>query len=232
MRFYPIFLCLLVMAACYNEPEFPVEPDIEFRSVQFVDNTDPRFPDDTLKVTVSFRDGDGDLGIIPPGQHFYDSVFDINGQRRYIRYGEFDTLPAHNCSNYRTGYFDPNGRFVPSVLRQEVTDTIYIRPNSLYYNFFLDIYRIVNGQEERFDFIESSYPRCGVTPNGRFRLNNADDNKPLSGTVTYNFTSQFLLPFFSDDSLIVRVRIADRAGNMSNQVESQVFTLRGIQVNR
>lgn len=228
MRLYPIFLCLLAMAACYTEPEFPVQPEIEFQNVRFVDSTDPRFPEDTLKVTISFRDGDGDLGIIPPGQHFYDSIF--NGM--YIRYGQFDTLPPHNCSNYRTGYFDQNERFVASVLRQEITDTIYIRPNPLYYNFFLDVYRVVNGREQYFDFVESSYPRCGLTPNGRFRLNNINDNKPLSGTITYNFTSQFLLPFFSDDSLKVKVRIADRSRNMSNLVESEVFTLRGIQTNR
>ena len=233
MRHYLLFFSLLALAACYEEPEFPDEPRIDFESVRFVESTSPTSPEDTLKITVSFKDGDGDLGIIPPGQHFYDSVF--NG--KYIRYRELegtsnDTLPALNCSNYRTGYFNNNGGFVASGERTKITDTIYVRPNPLYYNFFIQLYTVKNGQAKEFDFVEFNYPSCGISPNGRFRLNNSNQNKALSGTITYNFNSQFLLPFFSDDSLKLRVRIADRSGNLSNWADSDVFTLRGVQTNR
>jgi hypothetical protein len=227
MRYYLVFATLLGLVACYEEPEFPVEPSIEFADIRFVESKDPSNPYDTLKITVSFRDGDGDLGIVDPGQPFLDSLF--NGE--YIRYGQYDTLPEHNCTNYRSGYFNQNGVFVQSTRRVEITDTIYVRPNPYYYNFFVDLFLVKNGREEALDLIEINYPLCGNTLNGRFRLNTDGRDKPLSGAITYNIANQSLLPFFSDDSIRVRVRIADQAAHLSNRVESPVFTLRGIQTN-
>ena len=211
------------MVSCYSEPEFPVEPIIEFRGVSFVDV--PSVPGeigaDTLKVTISYQDGDGDLGMLGAPVPLYDSVF--NG--RYIRIGEFDTLPEHNCTNYRRGYFDEKGRFIQSSNADRVTDTIYVRPNPFYYNFFLDIYVVNNGIEERFDFVEFNYPSCGESAYGRFSLDTPYKNKPISGLITYKFPSNFILAFFTGEQLKLKVRIADRAGHMSNIAESPVFTL-------
>lgn len=226
MKYYLLFLAMLGLVACYDEPEFPLEPEIEFGDIRFVESKNPQVPYDTLKITVNFRDGDGDLGIIDPGQPFLDSLF--NGA--YIRYGQYDTLPPHNCTNYRSGYFE-NGVFIQSIKKIEITDTIYVQPNPLYYNFFVDLYLINNGREEILDLVEINYPLCGNTLNGRFRLNTDGEDKPLSGSITYNIANQSLLPFFNNDSIRVRVRIADRANHISNLVESPPFTLRGIQVN-
>ncbi len=223
MRYSLLFLLLAGLAACYDEPEFPVEPSIEFENVRFVESTDPRNPYDTLKITVSFRDGDGNLGVTQQEQPFLTYLF--NGE--YVRIGQYDTLPAHNCTNYRSGYFEDNV-FYPSIRENEITDTIYVEPNLLYYNFFVDLYTVTNGVESPLNLVEYNYPVCGGTLNGRFRLNNGEDNKPLSGSITYNVANQTLVPFFGDDSLKVKIRIADQSFNISNEVESSVFTLEGI----
>lgn len=58
-----LFGCLsLVAESCFNPPEFPVEPKIEFVDWYFKDSPDLS-DDDTLVVVISFQDGDGDLGL-------------------------------------------------------------------------------------------------------------------------------------------------------------------------
>lgn len=230
MRYCLLFLSLLALTACYDEPKFPEAPEISFQGVRFFDGS----VSDSLLITVDFQDGNGDLGLssfqIDRPYQIYDSLFTINGTSSYIKIGQFDTLPDHNCVNYRSGYFNESGRFIYTLNRQDITDTIYVRPNPYYYNFFVDLYTIVRGEEQRVDLIEYNYPTCGGTLNGRFQLNPDNSKMALSGTITYSIPSQILLPFFGDDSLKVKVRIADRALNMSNLVESPAFTLRGIQV--
>lgn len=227
---YSLLLIVLVgtLVACYQEPEFPVEPQIEFRNISFVESKNPSVSQDTLKITVSFKDGDGDLGILGQGQPFLDSAI----YKQYIRIGQYDTLPPHNCTNYRMGYFDQRGIFIQSTEKIKITDTIYVKPNPLYFNFFVDLFLVKNGREQPLDLVEFNYPLCGNTLSGRFRLKTESNNKPLSGSITYNVANQSLLPFFSNDSIRVKVRIVDQASNISNQVESPVFTLRGIQTNR
>lgn len=227
MKYSLFFLALLGLVACYEEPEFPVEPSIEFADIRFVESKDPSNPYDTLKITVTFRDGDGDLGIAESGQPFLETTFG----NEYIRIGQYDTLPPHNCTNYRSGYFE-NGVFIQSTRRIEITDTIYVKPNPLYYNFFVDLFLVKNGREQPLDLVEMNYPLCGNSLNGRFRLKTDGEDKPLSGAITYNVANQSLLPFFSNDSIKVKVRIADRNAHLSNRVDSPVFTLRGIQTNR
>jgi hypothetical protein len=45
-----------------DEPNYPIEPFIEFKSLTF-QNTAAAHLYDTLKLTINYRDGDGDLGL-------------------------------------------------------------------------------------------------------------------------------------------------------------------------
>ncbi|RIV18763.1 hypothetical protein DYU11_27775 [Fibrisoma montanum] len=74
----------LSLTACFNEPDFPNSPEIEFKGI------DPPFfipggtgigqaPRDSLIVTIGFKDGDGDLGDNIP--------LDSATQNRYLRNG-------------------------------------------------------------------------------------------------------------------------------------------------
>ncbi len=51
---------VLVMGACFNPPEFSNSPTIEFKGVSFQKSPNG---EDSLVVSVNFKDGDGDLGF-------------------------------------------------------------------------------------------------------------------------------------------------------------------------
>ncbi len=65
IRGFGLFAIILTgVTACFNPPEFPVEPQIEFESIQYKEygtGLDTEY--DSLILTVSFKDGDGDLGL-------------------------------------------------------------------------------------------------------------------------------------------------------------------------
>lgn len=59
-----LFLPAFVIS-CFNPPEYPVVPEIEFNSLKFVDTPDPvgQLVFDTLVLKINFKDGDGDIGF-------------------------------------------------------------------------------------------------------------------------------------------------------------------------
>lgn len=53
---------LVVAGSCFDPPEFPVVPQIEFERLEFINSPDPsQF--DSLNLYINFKDGDGDLGF-------------------------------------------------------------------------------------------------------------------------------------------------------------------------
>ncbi|GAA4380263.1 hypothetical protein GCM10023186_18400 [Hymenobacter koreensis] len=65
--------------SCLKPPEYPETPSIEFKSVRVerITPTDGSTPFFKPIVTISFKDGDGDLGI-PDNQQTYAPPFDYN----------------------------------------------------------------------------------------------------------------------------------------------------------
>lgn len=53
------------LSGCLSAPTYPIEPSIEFKDLQVVRNSPGRgeILTDTFKITINFRDGDGDLGL-------------------------------------------------------------------------------------------------------------------------------------------------------------------------
>ncbi|WP_210519295.1 hypothetical protein [Hymenobacter terricola] len=52
------------LSSCLNAPDYPVEPAIDFNSLQLVRNRPAGQTEiDSLKFALDFRDGDGDLGL-------------------------------------------------------------------------------------------------------------------------------------------------------------------------
>jgi hypothetical protein len=92
-----LFLFLLSFTSCLTVPEYPSAPSISFGSVYFQDQS----PIDYIYLTVSFKDGDGDLGLSntdiqnPPFQEFInDSIRNPN------HYNIFPVLFRKNGSDY------------------------------------------------------------------------------------------------------------------------------------
>jgi len=84
---------MLLVSACFNPPEFPLVPEIDFESIYFREakHVGER---DSLVFTISFKDGNGDLGLsstqIEPPYH------DIN----YYLANNGDTIPVAKATVY------------------------------------------------------------------------------------------------------------------------------------
>jgi hypothetical protein len=58
-----VFLLVIVLFdSCFDPPQFPSTPQIEYNNIVFIDGTGPA-GFDSLVLTINFKDGDGDLGI-------------------------------------------------------------------------------------------------------------------------------------------------------------------------
>jgi len=112
IRFFHImqFLILLILTgsivSCISRPDFPIEPVLEFVSMdknQMVQNS---FNTDSIRITFSFTDGDGDLG-------------DQDSLNIFIR----DNRDQYIAAQYRLPELPPEG--ASRGVRGEITVTIY-----------------------------------------------------------------------------------------------------------
>lgn len=58
---------LVIFGSCFEPPEFPMVPEIEFEKLEFKGRPFPE--DDSLIVYLKFKDGDGDLGLSKSIEH-------------------------------------------------------------------------------------------------------------------------------------------------------------------
>jgi len=229
-----------VFYSCVSDPEFASTPEIGLENYTFFEglNTNP----DTLTVVINFEDNEGDLGLgtdeqaapynlqnyfnnktgqVVQGSIFLEDLMTL-GDRQNI-----DSLPPYeepfSCTRWTTS---PN-LFVNDTSRLQ--DTVYFQFNPRHYNFFVEFNILENGEFRKFDFRNEL--DCGTTFDGRFPRINVDTSSPKEGTITYKMQSRFLLAFFENETLKLRMRIVDRAGNYSNWITTGEFTLREIQIN-
>ena len=224
-------LCVVFLNGCFTAPEYPVNPVIEFEQIEFKEV--PNFQD-SLILTINFRDGDGDLGlypdeIAPP----YNSLSPVpkESDGRYLTLADrsnppFDTLPPYEfpyyCYNYQTPLEHNDPRYE--------NDTIYFQRNENGNNIFIQYFVMKNGQYSEFDW-ETELQDCTESFDGRFPvLDDLSGDKPLEGKLRYGMLSRGFLALFRNDTLKLRVRIKDRALNSSNTIETPGFVLRDIQV--
>lgn len=236
------------VTTCFDPPEFPVVPEIQFKDVYFGDNPVPNLPD-SIVISVSFTDGDGDLGLSSSDDDCINPDICYNNRFYFIdvtdpgfpacrntntcklvnfaarKKPQYDTLPdfetPYNCINWE-------------VIRngQTVVDTLYFQLNPDHYNIFVDyLIKQPNGTFEEYDWnSEFVYPGCVVDPYyGRFPiLFKETPGSPLEGVINYALKSSAFNIIFSTRTLKLRVYIKDRALNVSNVIETPEFTLQQI----
>lgn len=125
-------LCLLAsFAACKKQESYPLVPAIEYKSI-FKAASSTGF-DSAVVVTVSFTDGDGDIGYYPVGDSRNDPKFDdVNSQyyNNYIvktwikRSGVWQTDPINVSA--RLPYMTPEGS--NKALRGDIQRTLTLPP--------------------------------------------------------------------------------------------------------
>jgi hypothetical protein len=229
--------------ACFDPPDFPVTPAIEFSEIFFRDVPSGA---DTLVLRIRFQDGDGDVGLRTDeytnssnqpayAQYFYFEegtnlkLSSRNTTRKLVTYRSrrtvkgYDTLPAYvrpfDCLNWELVY--------NSASPPRVTDTVYFQNNPNFNNIFVEFYtKNGNGTFSEYDWKELF---C-VDFNGRLpRLQKEGvGSAPLEGTISYPMRSVGFLPAFGIRTMKLRVWIQDRALRRSNVVETPEFTLQSI----
>ena len=183
------------MFACSPPPKLPATPRIEFIKAEFWDMglQNP----DSLNVTISFEDGDSNLGLdqgeayIPRSSNQvylfransmldFERIFFIDNDGELLKLNSkwnkpvpYDSLPdfvhPYNCTNYTT---DTTLFYFSATdgSRVEVKDTLYFQPSVDNFNYFIDfLIKQSDGSFERFPW-ESflGAPSCGETFNTRF----------------------------------------------------------------
>jgi hypothetical protein len=108
LRMIGLLVVVGILGGCFNKPVFPLEPSIAFQSIE----RNAAAAGDSITITISFQDGDGDLGLAPNERENEINYFIITKRRRGEAYAE---VPFPDGQTF-------NGRF--PVLR----DTPFPRP--------------------------------------------------------------------------------------------------------
>jgi hypothetical protein len=82
----------LGVGGCFTPPEFPVQPQIEYESIVFREYGSGFDAEaDSLILSITFKDGDGDLGLDP---------------------SELECVSENICYNNKFFYLKPDGNYL------------------------------------------------------------------------------------------------------------------------
>lgn len=247
-----IILSTLVVSGCFDPPVYSEVPSIGFERLEFVEiPADYEIPDggarpvDSLVLTFSLEDGNGDVGLRDTESftpyHAYNIVVDSNDSLVTFS-GDFqppfysvnpagaaellsdvDNRPSYNCTNYIIAtYSDTNLR-----------DTFYIEQNEFHYNLHVDILRKQNGEYNTVDYAAASgNADCALASfNGRIPVfEEGNIGRSLKGNISYSMRSSGHKIVLARDTFKIRFYMYDRALNQSNIVETPDLTLPDISV--
>ncbi|MEJ7647403.1 MAG: hypothetical protein WKF87_22615 [Chryseolinea sp.] len=96
-----------LITGCFDPPDFSVVPVIDFVKIRFTEGT-PAFPNDSLILTISFKDGDGNLGLSgtldehkddPYHDVYYGlandgNILELGKEKRYSNLPQFVKVPT------------------------------------------------------------------------------------------------------------------------------------------
>ena len=248
-----VIILFLGLVSCFNPPEYPSIPEIEFGKVSFVKT--PNLADaDTLNLSVRFKDGDGDIGLLANensddlrfAERFYRK---INKDSLYILRNNATSIAIANNPafiRYKTKRINPNYDTLPAFAKpfdctnweivykttnniKSVVDTVYFQLNPNHYNIFVDF--LVSKNDDSGEFVEFDFRKefC-VTYDGRIPVlaKEAGQETPLQGTINYAMIGTGFELIFTTRSIKLRIQIQDRALNKSNVIISEPFTLGSI----
>lgn len=135
-------LIFLLMSSCQEKIEYPIEPHIEFQDFVFLMNEDSVVENGLL--SISFTDGDGDLGEVitddttepPPPLNLFIDYFELqDGEWKQLVDPETgDTLVLHGTLPYLT----PGGK--NKNISGTIEDTLFINIFNDYDTFRYEVY--------------------------------------------------------------------------------------------
>ena len=131
-----LFLVIILSAAlsgCIKEESYPIIPEIEFLSFEKVYDTGQYAIRGIL--TISFQDGDGDIGLndsdtLPPydknGQYYYNYVITYFEKQK----GEYKKIDLNPPYSYRIPVLTPLNP--DKAIKGMITDTLDLNPKPLF----------------------------------------------------------------------------------------------------
>jgi hypothetical protein len=272
-----LFAFSALATSCFNPPEFSTTPHIDFVSWNFKEGT-PGSPLDALTVTISFRDGDGDLGLAADmnDEPYNDIFYGLASNGHVVQASKAtlapnlpqfvvvppgtsgklvtvrtladpaytDDLPpfidvASSCTDYKqqTVYVQEKDKFIidssyPDIDTIQgtngspniyvVQDMFYFKRNPNHRNIEVEFW--VNDGTGNYTLFDWEKEYCEVAFDQRFPML-SDKPGPLQGTLEYALTSVGIKATFRNRPLKLKIRIRDRALNISNEVQTEEFTL-------
>lgn len=121
------------ISSCSDDETYPVTPVIAFKSLQKLVSITGN---DSLVLTFSFTDGDGDIGSAPAdsfGRDVYAKLYELNN-------GVFQEANLGAPLSYRVPFLEPRGN--NSSLKGDILinlDYNILRPNdTIYYKLFME----------------------------------------------------------------------------------------------
>jgi hypothetical protein len=120
---------VIISGSCFDPPEFPVVPEIEFDRIEFIPAPSP-YDVDSLNLYIHFKDGDGNLGLSKTSKDnsdpFHNAYFyqESNGaveplatERGFIEGVEYDLLKIPDPEKGKLVFFrtrlKPGYNFLP-----------------------------------------------------------------------------------------------------------------------
>jgi hypothetical protein len=212
-----LFGWVLLGTSCISPPEnFPSTPEIEFSGLEYASTSGQ----DSLILTVKFKDAEGDLGLSPT---------DINPPFNPLNYKRdaAGNLITYSRRPSNAPLYNPVDWVInPIVNNTIIRDTVWVEKNENQYNIFIRFYIKRNGKFREFRWQD---PPFFTTFNGRFpRILNSEEGQPVEGRIRYGMLSSGWESIFRTDTIRVDVQIQDRALNRSNEISSPELTLRQI----
>jgi len=103
VQFYLLVFAVVSLAACATAPDFPIEPQIEYVGVSKLSMTQNSLNTDSIFITISFTDGDGDIGGVSK-ESFTQNIF-ITDNRTGQNYDQFriPDIPQQGATNGISG---------------------------------------------------------------------------------------------------------------------------------
>ena len=209
-------LIVLVFVGCYDDPDFGDTPRLT--DIDVYTKSTPNSLD-SLVVRVGFEDGDGDLGIVGNEEEPFFREPNSKANTPYWIYDANDPdLPPYDCDNYTYATLTPN---------DTIKDTLYVKFNEAYFNFSVTLFTKVDGQYQKENL--GGEPFCGTALGGRFSLlkDDPDNDSPLKGVLQWGTVGSYGTQY-KNDTLRIDVVMRDRAGNVSNVITFDEFTIDNI----
>jgi hypothetical protein len=145
LRFLPIILALVLsFYGCKKPDEFPIIPSIEFKSIYSTRNF--LGYDQNVMVTISFTDGDGDIGYYSRESGLNDPIFDDPSSQYYnnfivktfiLQNGIWNTIDTPVSA--RLPYLTPEGpnKGLRGEIQRELSVPVPLNNDTLRYEIFI-----------------------------------------------------------------------------------------------